>query len=173
MTYPELGEAMNDWKPEEVLTVPEPEQKAVKTYPIGTKLTSFENGCVYYVVKSDSDFTNYNLSLKPEYRGINIHHFTKTSKIPDEFGIDLPTVGIPEPESVLNGQEGGDHYKKLGDYQPWEVLKRWLKAEEFHGYMKGTAIAYLARERDKGGLLDIKKAIHTLQALIELTGEGK
>jgi hypothetical protein len=36
--------------------------------------------------------------------------------------------------------------------------------------MKGTAIAYLAREQDKGGLVDIKKATHTLQGLAELMG---
>jgi Protein of unknwon function (DUF3310) len=69
-------------------------------------------------------------------------------------------------------QEGGDHYKKMGEHQPWLVLKSWLTAEEFKGYMKGTAIAYLAREESKGGLLDIKKAAHTLAAYIELT-EGK
>ena len=31
--------------------------------------------------------------------------------------------------------------------------------------MKGTAIAYLARERAKGQDIDILKAIHTLQGL--------
>ena len=71
-------------------------------------------------------------------------------------------------ESRLDTQHGGDHYKKLGDYQPWQVLKAWLTPEEFCGYMKGTAIAYLAREKDKGGDLDIKKATHTLQAFIEM-----
>lgn len=71
-------------------------------------------------------------------------------------------------DSALDIQHGGDHYKKLGDYQPWQVLKVWLTPEEFRGYMKGTAIAYLAREGDKGGILDIKKAAHTLQAFIEM-----
>ena len=71
------------------------------------------------------------------------------------------------PESCLKRQEGGDHYKSMGEYQPWQVLHSWLNPEEFKGYMVGTAIAYLAREKQKGGLLDIKKACHTLQALIE------
>ena len=79
-------------------------------------------------------------------------------------GITVPVA----PESHLDTQHGGDHYKKLGDYQPWQVLKVWLTEEEFRGYMKGTAIAYLAREKDKGGDLDIKKATHTLQAFIEM-----
>lgn len=73
--------------------------------------------------------------------------------------------------NVLNTQIGGDHYKKLGQYQPWEVLKAWLTEDEFLGYMKGTAIAYLARERDKGGVMDIEKATHTLEGLLELIGE--
>lgn len=71
-------------------------------------------------------------------------------------------------QNPLDVQIGGDHYKKLGDYQPWEVLKRWLTPEEFRGYMKGTAIAYLARERDKGGDMDIEKSKHTLEGLLNL-----
>lgn len=71
--------------------------------------------------------------------------------------------------SALETQEGGDHYKKLGAYQPWEVLARWLTPEELKGFAKGTVIAYLAREADKGGMLDIKKAAHTLQIYLELT----
>jgi hypothetical protein len=75
--------------------------------------------------------------------------------------------------SALDTQEGGDHYKKLGHYQPWEVLAQWMTPEELRGYAKGTAIAYLARERDKGGRLDTKKALHTLQLYMELSGKGE
>ena len=74
-----------------------------------------------------------------------------------------------ERVSALNTQEGGDHYKKLGQYQPWEVLHKWLTPVELKGFAKGTVIAYLAREDDKGGRLDIKKAMHTLQIYLELT----
>ena len=70
--------------------------------------------------------------------------------------------------SERDKQYGGDHYKKLGAYQPWEVLKAWLTPEEFRGYMKGTAIAYLAREQSKGGDLDIAKAMHTLAGFLEM-----
>lgn len=69
--------------------------------------------------------------------------------------------------SAKDGQVGGDHYQKLGDYQPMAVLKKWLTPEEFRGYIKGTAIAYLAREADKGGDEDVRKAGHTLEFLIE------
>ena len=71
--------------------------------------------------------------------------------------------------SALDIQEGGDHYKKLGQYQPWAVLHKWLTPEELKGFAKGTVIAYLAREEDKGGRIDIKKAMHTLQIYLELT----
>lgn len=70
--------------------------------------------------------------------------------------------------SALDVQIGGDHYKKLGAYQPWEVLARCLTPAELRGFAKGTVIAYLMRERDKGGLADISKARHTLQLFEEL-----
>lgn len=76
------------------------------------------------------------------------------------------------PASALDTQEGGDHYKTLGDYQPWQVLAKWMTPEELRGFAKGTAVAYLAREQQKGGRLDIKKAVHTLQIYLELT-EGE
>ena len=70
--------------------------------------------------------------------------------------------------SALDDQEGGDHYKKMGEFQPWNVLSKWLTPEELRGFMKGTVIAYLARERDKGGDMDIRKALHTMQLYEEL-----
>lgn len=66
-------------------------------------------------------------------------------------------------------QVGGDHYKKLGNYQPWEVLAKWLNPDELKGFMKGTVIAYLAREQDKNGREDIEKAKHTLELYLKLS----
>lgn len=76
-------------------------------------------------------------------------------------------VNVPVPQPSEQGQVGGDHYKKLGKYQPWEVLRKWLTPEEFRGYCKGEAIVYVARELDKGGLESIEKAYHTLGFLIK------
>lgn len=70
-------------------------------------------------------------------------------------------------------QVGGTHYKDMGDYQPWDVLKHWLTPEEYRGYQKGVAIAYLARELAKNGDQDIKKAIHHLQKLMEVIDETR
>jgi len=125
----------------------------------GTKITCRETRADFFVAQSDATLTLYSgKSGKGE---------CKTEHLAAEFVID----GEPaQAASVLDTQVDGDHYKKLGAYQPWEVLRRWLTPEEFRGYMKGTAIAYLAREQDKGGLVDIKKATHTLQGLAELMG---
>jgi len=74
-----------------------------------------------------------------------------------------PTSTIYETPSAKDTQVGGDHYKKLGHHQPWEVLATWMTPEELRGYMKGTVIAYLAREQDKGGDTDVAKSLHTMQ----------
>lgn len=76
------------------------------------------------------------------------------------------------PKSALEEQQGGDHYKKLGRYQPWEVLSKWMTPEEMKGAMKKDVIGYLCREQDKGGREDIKKALHTLQLYLELTEDA-
>lgn len=72
-----------------------------------------------------------------------------------------------EPASALDTQVGGSHYRDMA-VQPWQALEAWLTAEEYRGYHKGVAIAYLARERQKGGVEDIKKAIHHLQRYVEM-----
>lgn len=79
--------------------------------------------------------------------------------------IDLgEKVSTPTKEQgVLDVQVGGDHYKTLGEYQPWQVAAAWLTPEELRGAMKFTVISYLAREQQKGGDQDIAKALHTMQ----------
>lgn len=132
-------------------------------YKTGTKMTCKDDGQVFIVTESTAEVT--------KYRGPGTSGECPTPLLADQFVVDgepLPTVA--EALSALDTQVGGDHYKKLGAYQPWEVLRHWLTPEEFRGYMKGTAIAYLARERDKGGMVDISKAGHTLEGLVELLG---
>lgn len=126
-------------------------------FKTGTKLTCRDTGAVFIITESTEIVTRY--------RNGAIQGECHTPRLAELFEVDGERKA---PRSVLEVQEGGDHYKKLGAYQPWEVLRAWLTPEEFRGYMKGTAIAYLAREQDKGGDLDIKKATHTLQGLIEL-----
>lgn len=59
-------------------------------------------------------------------------------------------------------QVGGDHYKKKR-IQPWEVIE----ANEM-GFWDGNALKYTMRYKDKGGVDDLRKAIHYLEKLIEL-----
>jgi hypothetical protein len=86
----------------------------------------------------------------------------------EQIDIERMANQMLQDNGVLTTQVGGDHYKKLGIYQPWQVLAHWLTPEELRGFAKGTVIAYLARERDKGGDDDIAKAQHTLALWHEL-----
>lgn len=70
-------------------------------------------------------------------------------------------------------QIGGDHYVKYGDLQPWLVYEKWLGREGFIGYLRGNIFSYLVRYRDKGGVKDLKKALHDLNKLIELESPTK
>ena len=83
----------------------------------------------------------------------------------------LSKIGTPEEVwrngDALSNQVGGSHYKDMV-IQPWQAMEAWLTPEEYRGYHKGVAIAYLAREQQKGGIEDIKKAIHHLQRLVEM-----
>lgn len=58
-------------------------------------------------------------------------------------------------------QVDGSHYK--APIECWD----YILANNI-GYLEGTAIKYLTRWRKKGGLNDIKKAIHFLEKLVEV-----
>jgi hypothetical protein len=77
-----------------------------------------------------------------------------------------PISGPIELKKANELQVGGEHYRSM-TVQPWDALEAWLTPEEFRGYQKGVAIAYLARERKKGGTQDIEKAMHHLMKLVE------
>lgn len=63
--------------------------------------------------------------------------------------------------SALDVQVGGDHYKKY-KIQPMEYsMANGLDA------CQHTAIKYITRFRDKGGIADLEKAKHCIDMLIE------
>jgi hypothetical protein len=69
-------------------------------------------------------------------------------------------------------QIGGTHYIEMA-IQPWEAMAAWTTREQFVGFLLCSATAYLARfntedVQGKGGLVDVKKAAHCLEHLIEL-----
>lgn len=71
-------------------------------------------------------------------------------------------VSAIKPDSVLNKQVAGDHYKKM-KIQPVE----FIHANNIP-FIEGCIIKYAARWRDKGGVKDLEKIIHFAQLLIEL-----
>lgn len=68
-------------------------------------------------------------------------------------------------------QVGGTHYTDK-DLQPWDVIKAWSSHEGYADYLRGNAIKYLARYRDKNGVQDLEKAQHYLEELIGHESSG-
>ena len=68
--------------------------------------------------------------------------------------------------SSLDRQEGGCHYKKMKIQPMTYSMENGLDA------MQHTIIKYVSRFRDKNGIEDLRKAIHTIEMLIEYE-EGK
>ena len=79
---------------------------------------------------------------------------------------DAPESTPEQPTSALNVQVAGDHYKKL-KIQPIE----YIHANNIP-FAEGSAIKYLTRWRDKGGVKDLEKAKHFIEMLIELESKG-
>lgn len=73
--------------------------------------------------------------------------------------------------SALDTQVGGQHYKDMA-IQPWEAMEAWMTPEQFAGFLLGSAVAYLARFNaqgvGKGGRMDIEKAQHCLERMLEV-----
>lgn len=66
-----------------------------------------------------------------------------------------------------DSQVGGNHYRDM-NVTPWQAMEAWMEGQQFVGYLRGSAIKYLARCDRKGGLEDVKKARHYLDKLIEV-----
>lgn len=86
------------------------------------------------------------------------------------------TIGDCSKSSANDTQVGGSHYKDM-KVQPWDALEAWMTREEFCGFLKGSAIAYLARAstkgvEGKGGTVDILKAKHYIVKLESILEKG-
>ena len=68
-----------------------------------------------------------------------------------------PTTATVSPWET---QEGGGHYKGLAIQPMRYSLENKLDAAQH------TAIKYITRFRDKGGVADLRKAIHSIELLI-------
>jgi hypothetical protein len=76
-------------------------------------------------------------------------------------------IPVSQESRATDKQVGGDHYKKL-TIQPAE----YISANKL-SYLKGRAIAYITRADDKGGVQDLKKAIHSIELEIQLNYQKK
>ena len=72
----------------------------------------------------------------------------------------------PGNMSALEKQYGGNHYKKYA-IQPVEYAML-----NNLNYCQANAIKYITRYSDKGGIEDLRKAIHNIEILIELEQKG-
>ena len=68
-------------------------------------------------------------------------------------------------DSALSGQIGGDHYKSM-KIQPMQ----YSMANNLNA-CQHTAIKYVTRFRQKGGIQDLEKAKHVIDMLIEFERE--
>ena len=66
-----------------------------------------------------------------------------------------------------------DHPQHYGGAEnPYEVIKvlqAWLTPEEYVGFLKGNALKYNARHRQKGGREDLRKAQWYQNELVRFT----
>ncbi len=84
-------------------------------------------------------------------------------------GLKKPAGLVPTPKlkqarkmlKALERQEGGNHYKQFV-IEPLEFLIR-----NRIPFAEGNIVKYVCRHRFKGGVEDLKKAMHCLQVLIE------
>lgn len=72
-----------------------------------------------------------------------------------------------EKTGITTKQVGGRHYSDK-EIQPWD----YIYANNL-GYFEGNCVKYVSRWRDKGGVEDLRKAIHYLEKLIEIEQGNK
>ena len=71
-------------------------------------------------------------------------------------------VEYEAPSHPNETQVGGSHYKSKG-IQPCDYI-----AANNLGYFEGNAVKYVSRWREKGGVEDLRKAIHYIEKLISI-----
>jgi hypothetical protein len=64
-------------------------------------------------------------------------------------------------------QVAGEHYKKHGDLQHWDIVIKFGL-----DYFQGQITKYVMRWKDKGGVQDLEKARHFLDKYIEIQIEN-
>jgi len=83
------------------------------------------------------------------------------NNLPEDYYLNIQKQQF---QGASASQIGGKHYTKLA-IQPWD----YVIANDLD-YFQGSIIKYVTRWRDKGGIDDLKKAIHFLEKYIEAQG---
>lgn len=63
------------------------------------------------------------------------------------------------------------HYGGDTTYETIKVLQAWLTPQEFAGFLKGNAVKYQSRHREKGKQADLEKALWYSERLATFVGE--
>ncbi|MBB4039125.1 hypothetical protein GGR34_000760 [Microvirga flocculans] len=111
-------------------------------------------------VASDDDEPDYDRDALNEFIAVQeaqaAHEYERDRAVIAAIHEEAAARGAP---TALDTQVGGNHYSKL-KIQPFEYsMANGL------GPAEHTAIKYVTRWKDKGGIKDIDKAIHTLHIL--------
>lgn len=59
-----------------------------------------------------------------------------------------------------------NHYKLSDGSDSMDALEKILGPDEFKGFLRGNALKYLIRYKQKGGIEDLKKAMDYVKRLI-------
>lgn len=71
---------------------------------------------------------------------------------------------VEAKEAIEDLADTPTHYDHA--IQPWDYMESIFNDDEFQGYLVGNIIKYVSRYKDKGGVMDIKKAQHYIEKLL-------
>jgi len=118
------------------------------------------NGFDGYVV-SQVFQNQQRISLKGCSNIYNAEYF-ELCKVTPTVEMEFKESGVDKPQSALDKQVSGNHYKDCG-IQPIE----YIHANGL-SYLEGNVIKYTTRHSKKNGKQDILKAIHYLELILEM-----
>ena len=124
------------------------------------------------IIRQNPDLTNAEIAILTDEPAnlVSVARCSMRKKKPKPairpaMAVDL--IATPEEEEAFNAianaqQVGGTHYKDKA-IQPWDYI-----ASNNMGYLEGNVVKYVSRWKEKGGVQDLKKAMHYLTKLIEV-----
>ena len=129
------------------------------------------------IIRQNPDLTNAEIAILTDEPAnlVSVARVSMRKKKPKPVKVvyekkttpSIDAVSTPEEEEAFNAianaqQVGGTHYKDKA-IQPWDYI-----ASNNMGYLEGNVVKYVSRWKEKGGVQDLKKAMHYLTKLIEV-----